>query len=436
MTDLPPPPVDPWSKQTKDHWFFGTLVVSTAALVYLLWPFSTMLLFAAVFVVVTWPMFERVNRWVGGRRVLAAALTLGAMGILVFGPVGYLLFLFAREAVGVARTGIAFVQSGELVAWVKWAVELPAHAEQHLPAWLPAPVRDFVLDALVRAPKEVDVVDAVAGPLQSGALTTLNAAGSAVPALIGATIDASIDASIFVFAAFALYIDGPRVLRVIKNLVPLDDAYEDRLFAVFAEISNNLVIGTLMTAVAMAVASFLGYAIAGVERSLFFAILTGIGSFVPVVGTGAVWIPLCGSVWLAHGPGWALFLAGYSLVVTSNVDTFLRPLFMRGSTNIHPLLIFLAVFGGMGWMGIPGALVGPVIVAFFLALYTIYVQNYLGEPIPPPEAAGPSLSDTLHAARERVMAAVGRGEPTVRLPEPPPPNPPPEPPPSDPTAGS
>ena len=36
-------------------------------------------------------------------------------------------------------------------------------------------------------------------------------------------------------------------------------------------------------------------------------------------------------------------------------------------------------------MGIPGVLVGPVIVAFFLALYTIYLEDFLGfesEPVP------------------------------------------------------
>jgi hypothetical protein len=52
---------------------------------------------------------------------------------------------------------------------------------------------------------------------------------------------------------------------------------------------------------------------------------------------------------------------------------------MRGRTNIHPLLIFLAVFGGIGWLGLPGALIGPVMVAFFLALYLIYAEDYLGQ---------------------------------------------------------
>ena len=78
------------------------------------------------------------------------------------------------------------------------------------------------------------------------------------------------------------------------------------------------------------------------------------------------------------GWGWAIFVVVWSIVFTGTVDNLARPLFMRGSTDIHPLLVFLSVFGGMYWMGIPGVLVGPVIVAFFLALYTIYLQDFLG----------------------------------------------------------
>ena len=65
---------------------------------------------------------------------------------------------------------------------------------------------------------------------------------------------------------------------------------------------------------------------------------------------------------------------------SGQIDHIVRPLFMRGSTNIHPLLVFLAAFGGLAWMGIPGALVGPVIVAFFVAMYTSYVEDFLRLP--------------------------------------------------------
>jgi predicted PurR-regulated permease PerM len=76
------------------------------------------------------------------------------------------------------------------------------------------------------------------------------------------------------------------------------------------------------------------------------------------------------------------------MAFTGSVDNVVKPLFLRGNTRIHPLLIFLAVFGGLSRFGVPGALVGPLIVAFFLAAYTIYQREYLGwvPPAEPPEA--------------------------------------------------
>ena len=106
-------------------------------------------------------------------------------------------------------------------------------------------------------------------------------------------------------------------------------------------------------------------------------VATAVLSFVPLVGTLAVWVPVTLYVGVSIG-AWAAFVVAWSIVFTGTVDNLARPMFMRGSSNIHPLLVFLSMFGGLYWMGIPGVLVGPVIVAFFLALYTIYLHDFLG----------------------------------------------------------
>src|SRR5688572_2483424 len=74
---------EPWSQQTRDRWFFGALAVSTAAVAYLFSPFLYVLLFASVVVVVAWPLFERILARCGGRRGLAAVLTVGVLAIVL-----------------------------------------------------------------------------------------------------------------------------------------------------------------------------------------------------------------------------------------------------------------------------------------------------------------------------------------------------------------
>ncbi len=78
----------------------------------------------------------------------------------------------------------------------------------------------------------------------------------------------------------------------------------------------------------------------------------------------------------------AVLLFAAVTVVVGAIDNFVRPLFFRSGFRIHPLLILIAVFGGISWIGLPGLLGGQVIVAGFMALYTIYAEDFLGRPSP------------------------------------------------------
>ena len=225
---------------------------------------------------------------------------------------------------------------------------------------------------------EPDWIGAVVAPARDALVVALNSIGVGLPALIHGLLDGSVDLLVFLLSVVTLYMEGPRVLRASQRLFPLEDGYEERLFSVFREFANNMVIGSLATAVLQGLVAGIGYSFAGTGRVIFFATLTGVFSFVPVVGTALIWVPLTVYVGFAHGLSWGLFLLVWSVALTGMVDNLVKPLFLRGGSDIHPLLIFLAVFGGMSWLGLAGVFVGPVVVAFFLTLYTIYCEDFLG----------------------------------------------------------
>ena len=43
---------------------------------------------------------------------------------------------------------------------------------------------------------------------------------------------------------------------------------------------------------------------------------------------------------------------------------------------MNQLLIFLAVFGGILWIGLPGVVFGPLILTLFIAFLHIYEKEY------------------------------------------------------------
>src|SRR5690606_26527594 len=112
--------------------------------------------------------------------------------------------------------------------------------------------------------------------------------GGWIPTLVATTFSLSIDLVIFLFAVVTLFIEGPRFLDFARRLSPIDDRYEARLFEVFRELSNNLVVGSLATGALQGVVAAIGFAIAGVERVIFLGILTAVFSFVPLLGTAVV----------------------------------------------------------------------------------------------------------------------------------------------------
>lgn len=354
-----------WTARTKNLWFYGALTISAALMVYLFSPYLMVLLFAAVVVVVSWPIYAWIRQKVRGRAMLASVLTTLLLALVFFGPLSLLAWLFVSEAAESYAALSKFLGEGTLETWLR-----------NLEEQYNSPQIQELVDQFL--PPDFDPVGAVIGPLQQAATAVLNVGASVVPELISATVTTILDAILFVFAVVTLYVEGPRLLVVAMRLSPMDDAYELRLFQVFRRFANNMVLGSLATAIAQGVLAALCFGIAGVDRLVFLGILTAVFSFVPMVGSAFVWVPVAVVVGMSSGWGWAVFVAVWSLGVTGTADNLIKPLFLRGGTNIHPLLIFLAVFGGIMWMGVPGALVGPVIVAFFLALYTIYLRDFLG----------------------------------------------------------
>lgn len=382
--------VGPWSPRVRDRWFFVFLALSFGAVVLLFWPYLFVLTFAATTAVVTWPVYERVLQATKGRRAVAAVLTFALLLLLVLGPLGAVLYLAFLEGVTLVKLGVDLVASGRTEAWLFEQLDRIRTSR-----WLDS---DWAARVL---PEDFELLPTLLEPLRAAVLSVGSLLTTAVPGLLNQLVASGIDAIIFVFTLLTLYIEGPRFLRFLSQLLPMDDDYERRLFEVFREFANNMVLGSLATGALQGLVAGVGYAVAGVDRVAFLGLLTGIFSFVPLIGTALVWVPVAIWVFATQGVGWGVFVVAWSLLLTGTVDNLAKPLFLRGSSDIHPLLIFLAVFGGLFWMGVPGVLVGPVIVASFLALYTIHVRDFLGEqPVTeePPPAPGPSPHGPLDGA--------------------------------------
>ena len=59
----------------------------------------------------------------------------------------------------------------------------------------------------------------------------------------------------------------------------------------------------------------------------------------------------------------------------SFLDNFLRPIFLKDRINVHPLVIFFSILGGLQVFGMNGLLLGPMIVILFFTVLDMLVST-------------------------------------------------------------
>ncbi len=136
-------------------------------------------------------------------------------------------------------------------------------------------------------------------------------------------------------------------------------------------VSRSVVRGMLLNSLAVACISCPGFYFTGLPVALW-CLAVAIGILIPVIGSLTVWTSAAVVLLLTSGIKPALFIACYGVAVIGVCDNILGPYFMKGSEKISPIWILFSVLGGVSFWGIPGIIVGPLVLALALAFVEVY----------------------------------------------------------------
>jgi predicted PurR-regulated permease PerM len=201
-------------------------------------------------------------------------------------------------------------------------------------------------------------------------------ATAAAGLLLATTTSALISLLIGSITMYYALVDWATISARLETVLPIDPRHTRALVLEFRNVGRSALFGLVATAVAQAVLAAIGYVIFGVPRALFFGILTGISSFVPVLATATVWVPV--SIYLLAQGSTAsgiLLVVWCVVLITGFGEYVLRPRLMGGSGKGQPLLMLVGVLGGIQLFGLPGIVVGPVIMSLFVAILRIYERE-------------------------------------------------------------
>ena len=106
------------------------------------------------------------------------------------------------------------------------------------------------------------------------------------------------------------------------------------------------------------IAATIGYYLAGVPSPLLVGLLHPGHLLRPVpVENTLIAFPVIGVVVLLGHVWWAVFLAAWMFIVVGLLDNVLRPLLMRGRSNLHGALVFFSLMGGVLAFGAIGLVI-------------------------------------------------------------------------------
>lgn len=177
-----------------------------------------------------------------------------------------------------------------------------------------------------------------------------------------------LDTVVVFFSLFFFFREGKSICHALSAMLPLNPDQTKRLFTGISETMIANLYGGLAVGAAQGILTGLSFWILGLSAPILWALVTGLASLVPVVGSALVWGPA--SILLILSGHWvkALILLIWGAAVVGQVDVVVRPYVVSAHVKVHTLLIFFALLGGVEAFGIVGIFVGPVILSLTLAV--------------------------------------------------------------------
>ncbi len=204
-------------------------------------------------------------------------------------------------------------------------------------------------------------------------------AANILPGLISATANIFMDILLVYLFLYFMITNARKIESEVRRYLPFRHVNNLLLIAELKKQTISNAVGIPSLALVQAAAALLGYLIFGVQDPFFWAVLTGLLSFIPVFGVGAAWVSVSVLLYFSgeHWQGIGLFI--YCIIIISAIDNVFRIFVQKKLGDVHPLITFFGVIMGLDLFGFVGVIFGPLLISYFILLLKIYRNEYLEE---------------------------------------------------------
>ena len=338
-------------------YFLLSLIAASSVLVFFIFrPFLVALVLAAVFATVLHPFYARLLKRMHRSPGLAAFATILVALVCILGPLTFIASQIVIDAQGLyvsLSEGSGRQSLDSAFEFVNSAIATYAPHLSLSAADLSLSFDQYVKDGL------------------QWLIQNLGGAFGSVARFL-------VTLFIFLIALYYLLRDGEKLKKLAIRVSPLSDVDDDAVFTQLQLSIRSIVRGSLVIALIQGVLTGIGFAFFGVPNSVLWGVVAAFSALIPGIGTSLVLVPGILYLLIIGANTGALGLLIWSIVAVGLIDNFLGPRLMGRGMQLHPLLVFLSVFGGLIFFGPVGVLLGPLCTSMLFAFLTLY-QHIKGQ---------------------------------------------------------
>jgi len=338
-------------------WYFLFIfVISILFLGYILWPFWSILVLSFLLTNIFRPIYKLLNKKIP--QTGASILTCLLIVVLVFIPLLFFVGALSSEALGLYQWGRS-TQIGMKLQIFMQDSPLILQLQTHLDGF------GFSFE-----PSQITAMFSYIAKMAG--LFVYNQAS----AWAGNILQFLILFCMMILIIFFLLIDQDRLIKFIIAVSPLPDDEDRLLLEKFGEIANAILKGNGICGLIQGIAGGIIFSILGLSSPLLWGGMMAILAFLPIFGIGLVMIPTALIMMLNGSTGKGIFLFFFYLILSFSIEYIVKPKMVGSEVQMHTLLVFLSILGGLTVYGVLGIIYGPLIVTGFLTLTEIYFAKY------------------------------------------------------------
>jgi len=322
----------------------------------LLWPYLSILVLAFVLTGIFHPVYRFFVKKI--TPVLASLLTCTIIFLVVFVPLVFLVGSLSKEAYGLYLMGSDAATSQDFKELLQ-----NSHIVERIEGFLAR--FDIKLGA-----EHVNQTLSKLG--QSVGLFLYNQ----VSTVASNVLNFVVSLAFMLLVIFFLLIDGEKLITFVIELSPLPDDQDKKLMEKFHAMASVVLVVNGLSGVIQGSLGGAAFAIFGLSSPLLWGSLMAILAFLPIVGIAVVVIPAAIYLFLKGRIGAGIFFLIFYVVVSSVMEYVIKPKLVGDKVQIHTLLVFLSILGGLKVFGILGIIYGPLVITAFLTLTDIYRSSY------------------------------------------------------------